>query len=255
MSGIGRRASGIKSHLYSSVLLSSTSAAFAERISAWFSRVDANYRQGRPAAPDCQPARVCAALRDHRHRAILVRPRQSAHEALAPRASLLGFDHGLERLLLGFFIMQGNNIEDKILRDFIPKATAQAAAFCEVTGITSIRFCLTDGRKWIFCVFVKDERGERVYEDEVCVILEPRFDGDGKDAACERSVRRTVELVRHWDNLVGNTDVAPLVGGNKYYFVKFSSADGSKSSRTHFNDRGPAYLDSHRNVSFCWVNS
>jgi hypothetical protein len=47
---------------------------------------------------------------------------------------------------------------------------------------------LTDGRKWIFYVFVKDERGERVcYEGEVCVILEPRFDGDGRDAAWEKS--------------------------------------------------------------------
>jgi hypothetical protein len=63
----------------------------------------------------------------------------------------------------------------------------------------AVRFCLTDGRKWIFSVFSKDERGARVcYEGNVTTILEPRFDPGGRDIAWEESIHQIVELVYHW---------------------------------------------------------
>jgi hypothetical protein len=63
----------------------------------------------------------------------------------------------------------------------------------------AVRFCLTDGRKWIFSVFAKDERGVRVcYKGSVTTILEPRLDPEGRDSAWEYSIHQIVELVYHW---------------------------------------------------------
>ncbi|KAJ7749182.1 hypothetical protein B0H16DRAFT_1551903 [Mycena metata] len=97
------------------------------------------------------------------------------------------------------FLVEGKRLQDKPLYDFLPEAIAQAAGLCEVTGTTAVRFCLTDGRKWIFSVFTKDERGTRVcYEGKATTILEPRFDPEGRDVAWEESIHQVVELVYHW---------------------------------------------------------
>ncbi|KAJ7858031.1 hypothetical protein B0H14DRAFT_3636775 [Mycena olivaceomarginata] len=97
------------------------------------------------------------------------------------------------------FLIEGKHLQDKPLYDFMPEAISQAAALCEVTGTTAVRFCLTDGRKWIFSVFTKDERGRRVcYEGSGTKILEPRLDPEGRDSVWEHSIHQIVELVYHW---------------------------------------------------------
>ncbi|KAJ7506985.1 hypothetical protein B0H11DRAFT_1969712 [Mycena galericulata] len=95
------------------------------------------------------------------------------------------------------FLTQGKRVQDKPLYDFMPQAISQAAALCEVTGTTALKFCLTDGRKWIFSVFFKDDAGNRVcYEGNSFPILEPS--PDVNEAAWKESVHRVVELVYHW---------------------------------------------------------
>ncbi|KAJ7731424.1 hypothetical protein DFH07DRAFT_755635 [Mycena maculata] len=97
------------------------------------------------------------------------------------------------------FLVEGKHLQDKPLYDFMPEAISQGAGLCEVTETMAVRFCLTDGRKWIFSVFVKDGRGARVgYEGSVTTILEPRLDPEGRDSAWERSIHQIVELVYHW---------------------------------------------------------
>ncbi|KAJ7898214.1 hypothetical protein B0H14DRAFT_2675292 [Mycena olivaceomarginata] len=97
------------------------------------------------------------------------------------------------------FLIEGKRLQDKPLYDFMPEAISQAAALCEVTGTTVVRFCLTDGRKWIFSVFTKDGRGRRVcYEGSGTKILEPRLDPEGRDSVWEHSIHQIVELVYHW---------------------------------------------------------
>ncbi|KAJ7694689.1 hypothetical protein B0H16DRAFT_1751040 [Mycena metata] len=93
-------------------------------------------------------------------------------------------------------IIEGKRLEDKTLYEFMPQAISQAAALCEATRSTAVRFCLADGRKWIFSVFAKDDRGARVcYEGNVVSILEPRFDAEGRDTAWEQSIHQVVEIL------------------------------------------------------------
>ncbi|KAJ7318293.1 hypothetical protein DFH08DRAFT_892323 [Mycena albidolilacea] len=97
------------------------------------------------------------------------------------------------------FLVEGKRLQDKPLYEFMPEAISQAASLCEVTGTKAVRFCLTDGRKWIFSVFAKDEHGRRVcYEGNSTTILEPRLDPEGRDSAWEHSIHQIVELVYHW---------------------------------------------------------
>ncbi|KAJ6611501.1 hypothetical protein B0H10DRAFT_363709 [Mycena sp. CBHHK59/15] len=103
------------------------------------------------------------------------------------------------------FLIEGKRVQDKPLYDFMSEAISQAAALCEVTRTTAVRFCLTDGRKWIFSVFVKDDHGNRVcYEGSVLAILDLELDPEGIHLAWEHSVHRIVELVYHW--LVAEAD-------------------------------------------------
>jgi len=96
------------------------------------------------------------------------------------------------------FLVEGKRLQDKPLYAFMPEAIAQAAALCEVTGTKTVKFCLTDGRKWIFSLFSKDDAGNRVcYEGRnFFSILEP--DPDVNEASWKGSVRRVVELVYQW---------------------------------------------------------
>lgn len=121
----------------------------------------------------------------------------------------------LARSKIFLTIIEGKRLEDKTLYEFMPQAISQAAALCEATRYflsphrprtltivfrsTAVRFCLADGRKWIFSVFAKDDRGATVcYEGNVVSILEPRFDAEGRDTAWEQSIHQVVEIVYHW---------------------------------------------------------
>ncbi|KAJ7016440.1 hypothetical protein C8F04DRAFT_1245171 [Mycena alexandri] len=100
----------------------------------------------------------------------------------------------LARSKIFLTIIEGKRLEDKTPYEFMPEAISQAAALS-----TAVRFCLADGRKWIFSVFTKDDRGARVcYEGNVVSILEPRFDAEGRDTAWEQSIHQVVEIVYDW---------------------------------------------------------
>ncbi|KAK7029204.1 hypothetical protein R3P38DRAFT_2934478 [Favolaschia claudopus] len=95
------------------------------------------------------------------------------------------------------FLIEAKRLQDKPLYDFMPEAIAQAVALCEVTKTQTVRFCLTDGRKWVFCLFSKNPAGERVcYEGNSFSIPEPSALLNG--ALWQESVRQVVELVHHW---------------------------------------------------------
>ena len=60
----------------------------------------------------------------------------------------------------------------------------------------AVRFCLSDGRNWIFSLFTKDEQGNRVcYEGEMFTIIEPRPE---IEEIFQRDVQKVVELLYHW---------------------------------------------------------
>ncbi|KAF9029260.1 hypothetical protein BDZ89DRAFT_1014507 [Hymenopellis radicata] len=92
--------------------------------------------------------------------------------------------------------------EDNNLYNSMPEAISQAAALSEVTGSNAVRFCLSDGRNWIFSLFTKDEQGRRVcYKGKIFNIIEPRPDAE---AILRHDVSQVVELVYHW--LVASDD-------------------------------------------------
>ncbi|KAI0781857.1 hypothetical protein C8Q75DRAFT_546155 [Abortiporus biennis] len=55
--------------------------------------------------------------------------------------------------------------EDYILYDNIPEAICQAIALLKFSGLkeSEVRFCLTDGQKWLFFILQKMEDGQLVY--------------------------------------------------------------------------------------------
>ncbi|KAI0300505.1 hypothetical protein B0F90DRAFT_1668320 [Multifurca ochricompacta] len=80
--------------------------------------------------------------------------------------------------------------------DSMPEATSQAIALSEVTGINTVRYCLSDGTKWMFHVYTSDGQGNRVsYEGPIVTIAQPHLEV-GEDF--KKDVRRVVELLYHW---------------------------------------------------------
>ncbi|KAJ6487622.1 hypothetical protein C8R45DRAFT_993836 [Mycena sanguinolenta] len=99
-------------------------------------------------------------------------------------------------------LIEAKYLEEKTLYDFMPEAVSQAATLCEVTEVETLRFCLTDGRKWIFSVYAKG--GRVFYQGNATTIPEPRLDAQRRDPAWEQSVHMIVELVYHWLVAEGN---------------------------------------------------
>ncbi|SJL03466.1 uncharacterized protein ARMOST_06822 [Armillaria ostoyae] len=92
-------------------------------------------------------------------------------------------------------MVQGKR-EDQELYDSMPEATSQAVALSEVTGSKAVRYCLSDGRTWIFSLFVKDEQGRRIsYEGDPFTIIEPRLDAED---TFKKDIQTVAELLYHW---------------------------------------------------------
>ncbi|KAK0189808.1 hypothetical protein F5146DRAFT_1052640 [Armillaria mellea] len=92
-------------------------------------------------------------------------------------------------------IVEGKR-EDQELYDSMPEATSQAVALSEVTGSKVVRYCLSDGRTWIFSLYVKDEQGRRLsYEGDPFTIMEPRPDVED---AFKKDIHTVAELLYHW---------------------------------------------------------
>ena len=107
-----------------------------------------------------------------------------------------------------------------MLKDNMPEATSQAIALSEVTGsvfnifafgITdycissdkTVRYCLSDGSKWIFLVYTRDNEGNRIsYEGPVLTMVPSHPKGE----ISEKDVRCLVEVLYHWVCLAPNAD-------------------------------------------------
>ena len=60
----------------------------------------------------------------------------------------------------------------------------------------TIRYCLSDGRQWMFAIYTRDDLGNRIsYEGVVLTLLEPRPEIQQE---FEKDVRRLLEVLWHW---------------------------------------------------------
>ncbi|KAI6026822.1 hypothetical protein PISMIDRAFT_350383 [Pisolithus microcarpus 441] len=107
----------------------------------------------------------------------------------------------LESSLDDLMMYAGNRImlveakrDKEMLIDGLPEATSLAIALSEVTGDNAVRYCLTDGTKWMFLTYTRDAEGNRIsYEGPLLTIVQPPV-GEG----FKKDVRRLVELLCHW---------------------------------------------------------
>ncbi|KZT04977.1 uncharacterized protein LAESUDRAFT_760711 [Laetiporus sulphureus 93-53] len=88
--------------------------------------------------------------------------------------------------------------EDHDLWQYIPEAASQAIVISEVSGENVVRFVVSDGQSWIFCLFEKDSDGTRiVYEGNPMLKI---MSGDvAKGGTVSKdSVKKIVSLLHHW---------------------------------------------------------
>ncbi|KAJ8455199.1 hypothetical protein ONZ51_g12578 [Trametes cubensis] len=85
---------------------------------------------------------------------------------------------------------------DKSFEDHLPEATGQAIALAEVTN-KPVRYCLSNGKNWLFSVFAKDAKGNRVAYEGIPIDISIDNIDDAKDLF-KSDVRRVVELLHHW---------------------------------------------------------
>jgi len=98
--------------------------------------------------------------------------------------------------------------DKEMLIDCMPEATSQAIALSEVTGNNTVRYCLSDGAKWMFQVYTSDAQGNRIsYEGPILTIAQPDLEV-GEDF--KKGVRRLVELLYHWLRTDGDIKNDPL---------------------------------------------
>ena len=99
--------------------------------------------------------------------------------------------------------------DKEMLTDYIPQAISQAIALSEVTGWVfslfpfdiinycvfrnkTIRYCLSDGSRWMFLVYTRDYKGSRIsYEGPILPIIREKKN-------FTEDVRRILELLYHW---------------------------------------------------------
>jgi len=83
------------------------------------------------------------------------------------------------------------------LASHMPEAVGQAVALLEITKRTNVRFCLSNGRSWIFAILEKDKDGNRVHYDSVVRHLSKEsIQKRGEESSS--SVQEIVELLFEW---------------------------------------------------------
>ncbi|KAF8332139.1 hypothetical protein F5887DRAFT_1078178 [Amanita rubescens] len=117
------------------------------------------------------------------------------HEANRPK--VLGASLDDLMMYTGNCILPVEAKRDKeMLIDCMPEATSQAIALSEVTSNNTVRYCLSDGTKWMFQVYTSDAQGNRIsYEGPLLTIVQPHLEV-GEDF--KKDVQRLVELLYHW---------------------------------------------------------
>ncbi|KAI5982087.1 hypothetical protein EDD15DRAFT_2326637 [Pisolithus albus] len=90
--------------------------------------------------------------------------------------------------------------------DSLPEATSLAIALSEVTGDNTVRYCLSDGTKWVFLAYTRDAEGNRIsYEGPLLTIMQPPVGEHFK-----KDVRCVVELLYHWLRADSDIENDPL---------------------------------------------
>ncbi|KAJ7483169.1 hypothetical protein FB451DRAFT_100880 [Mycena latifolia] len=96
-------------------------------------------------------------------------------------------------------LVEAKGTSDKIVNmsEHMPKAIGQAIALSEIAGQDSVRFCLSNGRSWIFATLVKDDTGQRTFYEAT-----PRYLNQNQNqienATSQECVQEIVELVLQW---------------------------------------------------------
>jgi len=83
------------------------------------------------------------------------------------------------------------------ISQYMPEAVSQAVALCEITKKTSVRFCLSNGRSWIFAILEKGQNGERTYYESAARHLNKDVLQTHNESALHL-VREMVELIFEW---------------------------------------------------------
>jgi hypothetical protein len=112
--------------------------------------------------------------------------------------------------------------DKETLFDYMPEATSQAIALSEITGCVfnfftfgvtdyhvpsnkTIRYCLSDGAKWIFLAYTSDAQGNRISDESpLLTIVQPRLE---VSEDFKKDVRRLVEVLYHWVCLAPNAEL------------------------------------------------
>ncbi|KAF8329241.1 hypothetical protein F5887DRAFT_923809 [Amanita rubescens] len=97
--------------------------------------------------------------------------------------------------------------DKEMLVDCMPEATSQAIALSEVTGNNTVRYCLSDGTKWMFQVYTSDAQGNHISYEPLLTIVQPHLEV-GEDF--KKDVQCLVELLYHWLRTDGNIKNDPL---------------------------------------------
>ncbi|KAH9953291.1 hypothetical protein BC827DRAFT_1387278 [Russula dissimulans] len=99
--------------------------------------------------------------------------------------------------------------DQEVLFDSLPEATSQAIALSEVTGNKTVRYCLSDGAKWMFLAYTRDAQGNRIlYEGPLMRMAPPR--GLKVDKDYKKDVQCLVERLYHWLRTDGDIENDPL---------------------------------------------
>jgi len=93
-----------------------------------------------------------------------------------------------------------NNQES--LSSSVAEGVGQAIAVAEFTSQPQVRFCLSNGRSWIFCILTKDGSGWVYYESSARHL---------KEALSEGSVAEIMELVSKWLTPTGESELYQLI--------------------------------------------
>jgi hypothetical protein len=112
--------------------------------------------------------------------------------------------------------------DKEMLIDCMPEATSQAIALSKVTGCmfnsfafgitdyhvpsnNTVRYCLSNGTKWMFQAYTSDAQGNCIlYEGPLLTIVQPHLE---VSEDFKKDVQRLVELLYHWVCLAPNAEL------------------------------------------------
>ncbi|GBE86761.1 hypothetical protein BKA93DRAFT_343182 [Sparassis latifolia] len=103
-------------------------------------------------------------------------------------------DFALEVTEGRLFLVEAKRLRGEPLSSFLPEAVSQAIALSKLTTCDVIRFCLSNGQAWIFCILKKDQNEDKwIYYQATARSL-------SRDhvQTSDRAVREIIQLVSEW---------------------------------------------------------